>query len=260
MSSIELVKSLTSSGLSAKVIMKTSSCGFAVLKNSTTASRARSILELMLPLMSKITPSETGASSLENDLISCWLLPSNTEKLSLSSPVTKRFIGSVMVTGTRTSSTEDLYGRVCEAKPDSFTSSVVAGLVSMRGWMWTSSTVFCAQISELGTHSNRRVRAETRQTYCEKRCVRSIVLIPFLEGAELRNRSRVLRKDPRPHWRVMQVTSLSGSYHSFTERAPGKIQYFVTVLSLWSQVGEHSDQDRNGGNERRTGRKRIVTT
>ena len=54
------------SGSSEKVIMKNSSCGFAVLKNSTTASFARSILLLMLPLESKITPSETGASSLEN--------------------------------------------------------------------------------------------------------------------------------------------------------------------------------------------------
>ena len=37
--------------------MKNSSCGFAVLKNSITASRARSILLPMLPLMSKITPN-----------------------------------------------------------------------------------------------------------------------------------------------------------------------------------------------------------
>ncbi len=65
MSSTEEVKSETSSGLSANVIMKNSSCGLAVLKNSITASRARSILLLMLPLMSKITPIETGASSLE---------------------------------------------------------------------------------------------------------------------------------------------------------------------------------------------------
>src|SRR5713226_9540812 len=65
MSSTEVVKSEISSGLSAKVIMKNSSCGLAVLKNSITASRARSILLLMLPLMSNITPRETGASSLE---------------------------------------------------------------------------------------------------------------------------------------------------------------------------------------------------
>src|SRR5216683_3162792 len=50
MSSTEVVKSEISSGLSAKVIMKNSSCGLAVLKNSITASRARSILLLMLPL------------------------------------------------------------------------------------------------------------------------------------------------------------------------------------------------------------------
>ncbi len=77
-SSTELVKSLTSSGSSEKVIMKNSSCGFAVLKNSITASFARSILLLMLPLESKITPSETGASSLENDRICCGALPSNS--------------------------------------------------------------------------------------------------------------------------------------------------------------------------------------
>ena len=50
--------------------MKNSSCGLAVLKNSITASLARSILLLMLPLESKITPSETGASSLEKLRIS----------------------------------------------------------------------------------------------------------------------------------------------------------------------------------------------
>jgi hypothetical protein len=70
------VKSLTASGSSEKVIMKNSSWGLAVLKNSTTASLARSILLDMLPLESKITPSDTGASSLENDRISCWELPS----------------------------------------------------------------------------------------------------------------------------------------------------------------------------------------
>src|ERR1017187_7640391 len=60
------------------VIMKNSSCGLAVLKNSTTASFARSILLLMLPLESKMTPNETGASSLEKVLISCPALPSKS--------------------------------------------------------------------------------------------------------------------------------------------------------------------------------------
>ena len=55
MSSTELVKSEISSGLSAKAITKNSSCGLAVLKNSIAASRARSILLLMLPLISKIS-------------------------------------------------------------------------------------------------------------------------------------------------------------------------------------------------------------
>ena len=70
-SSTELVKSLMSSGSSENVIMKNSSCGLAVLKNSITASLARSILLLMLPLESKMTPRETGASSLEKLRISC---------------------------------------------------------------------------------------------------------------------------------------------------------------------------------------------
>ncbi len=37
--------------------------------NSRIESRARITLLLMLPLRSKITPIETGASSVENDLI-----------------------------------------------------------------------------------------------------------------------------------------------------------------------------------------------
>ena len=60
-----------------KVIMKNSSCGLAVLKNSITASRARSIFVFMLPLKSKITPMDTGASSAEKISISCGDLPSN---------------------------------------------------------------------------------------------------------------------------------------------------------------------------------------
>ena len=66
--------------------MKNSSCGLAVLKNSTTASLARSILLLMLPLMSKITPSETGASSLENVLISCGALALEELKIVFIQP------------------------------------------------------------------------------------------------------------------------------------------------------------------------------
>ncbi len=88
--------------------MKNSSCGLAVLKNSTTASRARSILLIMLPLMSKITPMDTGASSLEKCRISCTSLPSKSWKFSLSRPVTRRFMGSVIVTGTRTRLTSTL--------------------------------------------------------------------------------------------------------------------------------------------------------
>jgi hypothetical protein len=40
--------------------MKNSSCGLVVFMNSLTASRPHSILLAILPLISKITPSETG--------------------------------------------------------------------------------------------------------------------------------------------------------------------------------------------------------
>src|SRR5689334_23174757 len=80
-SSIEVVKSDTNSGRSENAIMKNSSCGLAVRKNSTTASRDFSILLPMLPLMSKITPSEMGASSLEKWRISCRSPFSYTSKL-----------------------------------------------------------------------------------------------------------------------------------------------------------------------------------
>src|SRR5216684_3346028 len=110
MSSTELVKSDNSSGLSEKAIIKNSSCGLAVLKNSTIASRARSNLLLMLPLVSKITPSETGISSPEKCRISCGSLPSKTLKLSFSNPVTGRFMRSVMVTGRSTRCTSTLMG------------------------------------------------------------------------------------------------------------------------------------------------------
>ena len=73
MSSTEEVKSTSSSGLSEKVIRKNSSCGLAVRKNSTTAWRDLSILSAIEPLMSKMTPSEIGASSLEKWRISCGL-------------------------------------------------------------------------------------------------------------------------------------------------------------------------------------------
>ena len=65
MSSIRSVKSWSICGLSLKVMTKNSSSGLAVLKNSTIASRDLSILLAIEPLTSKITPIETGASSLE---------------------------------------------------------------------------------------------------------------------------------------------------------------------------------------------------
>src|SRR5574341_1938932 len=143
--STDLVKSASSSGLSAKVTMKNSSCGLAVFKNSTTASRDFSILLVMLPLMSKITPSETGASSLEKCLMFCGTLPSKTAKFSFSRPVTSRFMGSVMVTFTSTRSTSTWMGLVwvlSEGSPGTPGGGVVG---FGRGVMWTSCSAPWAQ-------------------------------------------------------------------------------------------------------------------
>ena len=54
------------------------------------AMRALSILSDMLPLASKISPAESGTSSLEKCSIFCEVLSSNTRKCSFSRPVTKR--------------------------------------------------------------------------------------------------------------------------------------------------------------------------
>src|SRR5882762_3286252 len=186
MSSTDCVKSEISSGRSAKAIMKNSSCGFAVLKNSLTASRDLSILLLMLPLTSKMTPMETGASSLEKFLISCGSLPSRMEKFSRSRPVTSRFRGSVMVTGTRTNSTPTFIGfsRVFREAgatrsagtarefaaaflPEGRTGTATAGgtpgsgiLACAGGRIWGSSRGFCAQPAG--------IRADAKQTPSER--------------------------------------------------------------------------------------------
>src|SRR5271169_1858557 len=170
MSSTELVKSFTTSGSSENVIMKNSSCGFAVLKNSITASFARSILLLMLPLESKITPSETGASSLEKDLISSFELPSKSSKFSFPNPVTSRFIGSVIVTGTSTRSTATFKGRTCVfsdgetmlwvATSSGFTFSI------SRGITWTSFPPVCPTARAAPPHNalsvTSNVQSKTR--------------------------------------------------------------------------------------------------
>src|SRR6476659_650024 len=56
----------------------------------------------MLPLVSKTRPIESGASSLAKCTNFCSDLSSNNRKFSFSSPVTKRFSGSVTVTLIRT--------------------------------------------------------------------------------------------------------------------------------------------------------------
>ncbi len=111
----------------------------------------------MLPLESKITPSDTGASSLEKDLISSFELPSKSWKLSFSRPVTSRFMGSVIVTGTSTKSTATFSGRTCVFRDAGTTlsfaiSSVFAFSASpgaaARGWTWTSLTSVCPTTGE----------------------------------------------------------------------------------------------------------------
>src|SRR6476660_7021972 len=159
MSSTEWVKSASTSGRSEKVTMKNSSCGFAVVKNSTTASLDRSSLFPMLPLMSKITPREMGASSLEKCRISCSRLSSNTAKLCRSRPVTRRFRGSVMVTGTRSVSTRN--GLVCVLSEGSSGAALGASGCT-RGWMCTSPVLepaSCAHADE-----GQKLEAKTNKT------------------------------------------------------------------------------------------------
>src|SRR5437660_953392 len=107
-SSTLLVKRLVNCARSLKLTRKNSSCGFAVLKNCTAASRALSTLLAILPLKSKTTPIEMGTSSLEKCTTSCSALSSKTRKFSCSRPVTKRLKGSVTVTLTSTRSTSTL--------------------------------------------------------------------------------------------------------------------------------------------------------
>src|ERR1035437_146832 len=105
MSSTEAVKSSINSGRSLKPMTKNSSSGLAVLMNCRMDSRARISFEVMEPERSKMIPMETGASSLAKVLIFCSPLLSKTLKSSFSSPVTRRFMGSVTVIGTSTMST-----------------------------------------------------------------------------------------------------------------------------------------------------------
>ena len=86
------------SARSLKLTRKNSSCGLAVLKNCKAASLALPILLTMLPLRSKMTPTEMGTSSEEKNSISSSTLFSKIRKLSGSRPVTRRSCGSVTVT------------------------------------------------------------------------------------------------------------------------------------------------------------------
>src|SRR5215831_15212247 len=57
----------------------------------------------MLPLVSKISPTATGSSSMANCTMGCSTLSSKRRKFSFSRPDTGRFILSLTLTGTRTS-------------------------------------------------------------------------------------------------------------------------------------------------------------
>src|SRR5579864_3361324 len=107
-SSADVVKSTAKRGASAKEIRKNSSSGLAASQNWFTASRTRSNLSPILPLVSRMIPTDMGTSSLEKFRIVCGVLSSNTSKLSWLRPVTKRCMGSVTLTGTSTSFTSVL--------------------------------------------------------------------------------------------------------------------------------------------------------
>src|SRR5579859_763738 len=160
MSSIDLEKSARNCGRSLKVIMKNSSCGLAVLKNSITASRAFMILSFMLPLISKITPREMGASSVEKCFTTWTSLPSRMEKFSLSSPVTIRFQSSVTVTFTSTRFTSTCTGLVWFLRPASAAATAgslaPAGFTASggRGVIWTFSSWAMAKRWNVTTSRN----------------------------------------------------------------------------------------------------------
>src|SRR5215472_13339869 len=159
-SSERLVKSVASLGSSEKVIRKNSSCGLEASQNWRTASRARSSLSRMLPLTSRMIPIETGASSLEKFLICCGCLFSKSLKLSRSRPVTGRFIASVMVTGTVTSSTLErirpMLGRCGVPKGTS-------EMLLCRGATCMSSIDVCAKDTVV------KIRNERKETAAERR-------------------------------------------------------------------------------------------
>src|ERR1039458_5017844 len=70
-----------------------------VFRNSVTARWEVLVFKSMLPLVSKRIPTESGASSPEKWVIFCSTPSSKMLKSCFSSPSTKRFMGSVTVTG-----------------------------------------------------------------------------------------------------------------------------------------------------------------
>ena len=133
------------SGRSLNCTRKNSSSGLAVLKNWATASRALLILCPMLPLASKTIPSEIGASSAPNCVISWSILSSVRLKCPFSRPVTSRAIGSVTVTLISTSGTSTLIVAVRCPGPES--SSESAGR-DLRSTLASAPKAATAQASQ----------------------------------------------------------------------------------------------------------------
>ena len=121
-----------------------------------------------------MTPSEIGASSLEKWRISCGLPLSVSRKFSFSNPVTRRFMGSVIVTGTSTRSTSFLIGLVCVRREGSeipLGSVVVASVfLASRGVMWISSSLRAG--ARGASQQASRHMLNTRRMSCE--CARWI--------------------------------------------------------------------------------------
>ena len=87
----------------------------------------------MLPLMSKTTPKDSGASSLEKWRMSCFSPFSKSSKLVCSRPVTSRLSGSVIVAGMSTRSTSTRNGLVCVFSAASVGLSYGAASVTFHG-------------------------------------------------------------------------------------------------------------------------------
>src|SRR5471030_629061 len=90
------------SGRDATAIRKLSSSGLAVFRKARTAAVAAGSLSRMLPLRSRITPTEHGASSRLKVRIGCGAVSSRIVNLSWVSPLTETPLRSATMADTRT--------------------------------------------------------------------------------------------------------------------------------------------------------------